>query len=81
LFADFHANRHTFITNLGRSGVSLTVAQTLARHGDVNLTANIYTHIGISGQVAAIADLPTPPPMVQAIEAESRPLPSAAMGG
>jgi site-specific recombinase XerD len=81
LFADFHANRHTFITNLGRSGVPLTVAQTLARHGDVNLTANIYTHIGVSDQVAAIADLPTPPPMDHAIEAESRPLPSTAIGG
>jgi hypothetical protein len=31
-YADFHANRHTFITNLGRAGVNPKTAQTLARH-------------------------------------------------
>ncbi len=30
LFADFHANRHTFITNLEKGGVSPKTAQTLA---------------------------------------------------
>ena len=44
VFADFHANRHTFITNLGRSGVSPKLAQTLARHSDIRLTFDIYTH-------------------------------------
>jgi len=39
LFADFHANRHTFISRLGRSGVSLLTAQKLARHFDPRLTA------------------------------------------
>jgi len=39
LFADFHANRHTFISNLSRAGVSLATAQKLARHSDPRLTA------------------------------------------
>ena len=30
LYADFHSNRHTFISNLGRAGVSVTMAQKLA---------------------------------------------------
>ena len=29
LYADFHSNRHTFISNLGRAGVSVTMAQKL----------------------------------------------------
>ena len=61
LFADFHANRHTFISNLGRAGVDLVMAQKLARHSDPKLTANVYTHLGISDRSAAIASLPAPP--------------------
>ncbi len=45
LFADFHANRHTFITNPGRAGIPLGTAQKLARHSDPKLTGNIYTHL------------------------------------
>jgi integrase len=61
LFADFHANRHTFITNLGRAGVPLTTAQKLARHSDPRLTSNIYTHLGVHDQAAAIEALPGAP--------------------
>ena len=43
-YADLHANRHTFITNLARAGVSPKTAQTLARHSDIRLTMNVYTH-------------------------------------
>ncbi len=60
LFADFHANRHTFISNLCRAGISLTVAQKLARHSDPRLTANRYTHLELDDQAAAISALPTP---------------------
>jgi integrase len=45
LFADFHANRHSFVSNLARAGVPLTIAQKLARHSDPRLTANRYTHL------------------------------------
>ncbi len=61
LFADFHANRHTFITNLGRSGVPLGTGQKLARHSDPKLTSNIYTHLAIHDKAAGIDALPAPP--------------------
>ncbi len=57
LFADFHANRHTFISNLSRAGVALAVAQKLARHSDPRLTANRYTHVDLGDQAAAISKL------------------------
>jgi integrase len=60
LFADFHANRHTFISNLGRAGVPLAIAQKLARHSDPRLTASRYTHIELSDLGSAIRSLPTP---------------------
>lgn len=53
-FADFHANRHTFITNLGRAGVSPKTAQTLARHSDIRLTMNVYSHTDLDEKRQAI---------------------------
>lgn len=61
LYADFHANRHTFISNPAKSGVSPKVAQTMARHSDINLTMNVYSHVEMEDQAAAIAVLPAPP--------------------
>lgn len=61
LYADFHANRHTFISNLAKSGVSPKVAQTMARHSDINLTMNVYSHVNMEEQAAAILVLPAPP--------------------
>jgi integrase len=61
LYADFHANRHTFISNLAKAGVSPKIAQSIARHSDVNLTLNVYSHVGISEQAAAIRSLAGPP--------------------
>ena len=61
LFADFHAHRHTFISNLGKAGVRLTTAQKLARHSDPKLTSNTYTHLGLSDQLSAVESLPAPP--------------------
>jgi len=63
LFADFHSNRHTFITNLSRAGVTPRTAQTLARHSDIRLTMGTYTHIGLHDQSTAIELLPPPPPL------------------
>ena len=57
LFADFHANRHTFISNLSKAGVPLAMAQKLARHSDPRLTSNIYTHVENSEKAAAIGSL------------------------
>ena len=55
---DFHALRHTFVTNLARSGVHPTVAQRLARHSDVNLTLSRYTHTTLEAQGEAVRALP-----------------------
>ena len=51
---DFHALRHTFITNLSRAGVHPTVAQKLARHSSIELTMKYYTHVLHESEVAAI---------------------------
>ena len=61
MYADFHANRHTFISNLAKSGASPKVAQTMARHSDINLTMNVYSHVEMEEQVSAIRNLPAPP--------------------
>jgi len=61
LFADFHANRHTFISNLGKAGVPLAMGQKLARHHDPKLTSNVYTHLDLRDKLAAIELLPAPP--------------------
>ena len=69
-FADAHALRHTFISGLGRAEVSPKVAQSLARHSDINLTMNVYTHLGLADQVSAIESLPAPPTMGDATPAD-----------
>lgn len=60
-FADFHSNRHTFITSLSRNAVSPRMAQSLARHSDIRLTMGTYTHVEVNDQQAAIESLPAPP--------------------
>jgi site-specific recombinase XerD len=44
---DFHALRHTFISNLARAGVHPRNAQALARHSTIDLTMNVYTHVAM----------------------------------
>lgn len=39
--------RHEYCTNLARKGIDIRVAQKLMGHGDISLTANIYTHVDI----------------------------------
>jgi len=58
--ADFHAaGRHSYVTALLKSGVTLPEARELARHSDVRMTMR-YTHIGIEDQSRALARLPSP---------------------
>ncbi len=56
-YADFHALRHSYLTLLGRSGVDLRTAQTLAGHSSPNVTAR-YTHRGMKELSGAVAKLP-----------------------
>lgn len=37
--------RHTYCTNLAKSGVDIRTAQYLMGHSDIKVTANIYTHV------------------------------------
>ena len=67
-YADFHSNRHTFITSLERVDVSPRMAQSLARHSDIRLTMGVYTHIELHDQRAAIESLPPPPSRPAEIE-------------
>jgi integrase len=43
--ADFHALRHTYISNLASKGVKPKALQTLARHSTITLTLEHYTHL------------------------------------
>lgn len=61
LCADFHAKRHTFISNPSKAGTSPKMVQTLARHSDINLTMNTCIHIKVHDRVAAVGDLLPPP--------------------
>ena len=56
--ADFHALRHTFITNLASSGVHPKTAQALARHSTITLTMDRYSHSYQEAESAALAALP-----------------------
>jgi integrase len=60
LYADFHALRHTFITMLERSGASPKAAQALARHSDIRLTMNRYTHADKAALARAVNGLGLP---------------------
>ena len=67
-YVDFHALRHTFISNLAASGVHPKVAQALARHSSITLTMDRYSHTMREQEKAAIAALPdltTRPPSQQ----------------
>ena len=57
-FADFHALRHTFITNLALGGTAPKVAMDLARHSDVNLTMQRYSHTVLEDRARALQALP-----------------------
>jgi hypothetical protein len=66
--ADFHALRHSYITLLFQSGVSPKTAQALARHSDINLTMNVYTHTGLFDLGGAVNTLPR---LLQGLDRES----------
>ena len=58
LFADFHALRHTYVSQLARSGATVKQAQTLARHSKVELTIGRYAHTALPELGAAVDRLP-----------------------
>ena len=56
--ADFHALRHTYLTELDRAGVSLVVMQRLAGHSTPVLTAR-YTHTNDTDMRDAVNRMPS----------------------
>jgi len=56
--ADFHALRHTFITNLVKGGVLPANARDLARHSKIDLTMERYTHLAVESNSKALEALP-----------------------
>jgi len=58
---DFHALRHTFITNLIQGGANPRTAQTLARHSTITLTMDRYAHVALADTSKALAALPALP--------------------
>lgn len=56
---DFHALRHTFITQLARSGVFPAQAKELARHSTITLTMDAYTHCETEELRTALDCLPS----------------------
>ena len=57
-FADFHAVRTTFISELARAGVHPKAAQGLARHKDMGTTMKHYTMMMQGDLSAALSKLP-----------------------
>jgi len=70
--ADFHSLRHTFISNLSKSGASPKIAQSLARHSTIGLTMDTYTHIGLYDERAALDSLPVLPSLDENKNDESK---------
>jgi hypothetical protein len=58
LFADFHSLRHTTGSLLAASGCHPKVAQSIMRHGDINLTMSLYTHTLRGQESEAVKNLP-----------------------
>jgi hypothetical protein len=58
-YADFHALRHSFITMVGKAGVSPREHQDLARHSTYALTSR-YSHSRFYDLAAAVQALPIP---------------------
>ena len=66
---DFHALRHTFITNVASSGASIKTIQDLARHADPSITIGRYAHTTDTEKAAAIAALPELKPLDEVAQA------------
>ena len=41
-----HVCRHTFCTNMAKSGMNPKKLQYIMGHSDIGVTLNVYTHIG-----------------------------------
>lgn len=58
-YADFHALRHTFISEIARVTPNPKITQVLARHRAINTTMKYYTHVLQEEQATALERLPS----------------------
>jgi integrase/recombinase XerD len=56
--ADFHALRHSYITEIVRAGASVKEAQTLARHKTPELTFRVYAHARLHDLTRTLEAMP-----------------------
>ncbi len=70
--ADFHSLRHSFISSLTTNGVAPKVAQSLARHGSIGLTMDVYSHVVLHDERAALNSLPVLPSLGGSAPEETR---------
>jgi hypothetical protein len=47
------------VSLLAKAGVTPKLARSLARHSDINLTMQRYTHVGLHDQAAALEAVPS----------------------
>jgi integrase len=73
LFSDFHSFRHTYVTHLAAAGVHPKHAQELARHSDIRLTMERYTHAEADALTESVNRLALPAADVDPIAALPRP--------
>jgi len=55
---DFHALRHTYITLGAKAGIAPKVLMDLARHSDINLTMQVYSHTLVADRAKALEAVP-----------------------
>ncbi len=72
--ADFHALRHTFVTQIVAGGTNVKVAQELARHSTPVLTLKRYSHLGLHDTSKALNALPSITPAPNASEQQEQQL-------
>ncbi len=58
-YLDFHALRHTFVTDAANTGANPKELQTLARHQDVRTTLKVYAHVSAEKQRAVLERMPS----------------------
>jgi site-specific recombinase XerD len=68
---DVHAMRHCFATRLARSGAPLVQAQQLLGHSDPNLTARVYSHLGLEDLRRAVERINAEAKSVNAVSSRS----------
>ena len=57
---DIHCLRHSFVTHLAQSGVSMVTVAKAARHSDPKLTLKVYAHVNLAELGEAVSAMPQP---------------------